>query len=131
MNTNPYETPESNILEEKTEIEASFATLNFWRKFYLCFMWLSLAMGCAVFIYVGVSSDEVGMGLFTFIYLVIALALCVWTHNAVVKRKHNQLLVLTIINVFPFMNIIGALIMLSILRVTKKEHQQYKFVEGM
>lgn len=101
--------------------EFTFGSLNLWRKFYLVLSWgmASLFWMFTVWLYVTGEIEASAAGL---IYLsAIILLLASWTCYAVARRKLSQLKWLAFLHFIPFGNLIGALIMLSIIRVTKNE----------
>ncbi|WP_426357536.1 hypothetical protein ACPUVO_13885 [Pseudocolwellia sp. HL-MZ19] len=128
IDTSPFEAPKSDLtINVKEELYPTFSNLNFWRKLYLCLMWFFTA-----FFFIGVVVNFTilaagsGENLMAQVFLSFFLAgFTYWNHTAIVKRKLKQITILTIINIVPFINIIGALIMLSIRRVTKKELEMY------
>ncbi len=128
IDSSPFKTPESE-LGVKQEFQPTFSNLNFWRKLYLVLMWLFTGLflaGIVIALFMMPSnSDFIGVSAFQIIIVIAWSGLTYWHHTAIVKRKLTQLTVLIIINLIPFFNIIGALIMLSIRRVTKKELEMY------
>jgi len=130
---NPYKPPSSEIDGSKSKLVMSFGTLNFWRKFYLCLVWL-FALLAFVIIFVGlVAGSDNGVGAISVFQLLVVLlvpVMALWTHYAVVNRSSDQIVALAIINIIPFGNIIGCLITISIWRVTKKELEKYDLVKA-
>lgn len=133
--TSPFTAPEAE-LAAKAELIPKYSNLNFWRKFYLVLMWGLTSLMCLGFIVSlmftpinpgtpGVGGQLIGLS----IIVAIWGGLAYWQHTAIVNRKLTQLTVLTIISIFPFFNIIGAIILLAIRQVTKKEHQLYKVID--
>ena len=90
----PYKSPESNV-EVKQELELTFSTLNFWRKFYIVLIWLSSAFIALILLLVSLNSDD-----FTIIAALIMgllmLGLTYWHHRAIVKRDLTQITILAI-----------------------------------
>lgn len=130
---NLYSTPEADVSGEKPKLVASFGTLNFWRKAYLVLMWFGTAcilLGVGAILTLPELDDTFNMGIEFFIMFLLIAGISLWTHIAIVKRLNGQIVALAIINLFPLLNLIGLLIMLSILRVTKKEREAFNLVKS-
>ena len=131
--SNPYKAPSSEIDGSKKALVMSFSTLNFWRKLYLCFVWLGALLVLASVVVGLAAGARNGMSCISIWQLLIVLlipTMAFWTHYAVTQRSSDQIVALAIINLIPFGNIVGCLIMLSIWRVTKKEREQYDLVKA-
>jgi hypothetical protein len=92
----------------------SYNNLNFWRKGYLVLMWLAIAAFSTI----------------TFFKLELSIAVTIttffalfgaWRHWAITKRKITHLKLIAFVSFIPLFNLVGTLIFLSILRVSKKE----------
>jgi len=98
----------------------SYSNLNIWRRLYLALLWFGislLVLGSAMKAFQEPGSITVGVAI-----LIAALTLfAYWTHIAISKRNLFHLKIIAFLNLIPFANIIGLLIMLSIIRVTKNE----------
>lgn len=132
--SSPYKTPESAVIEKaqkKESLAPTFATLNFWRKFYLVLMWSMVAilvgtlalLEILAIMEVGVEKDT--SPIFSLVLIFIIVLSSWWHHYAIVNRSADQLLVLALLNLFPLGNVINCLILFSIRRVTNKELQRY------
>lgn len=101
----------------------TYSNLNFWRKLYLSLTWTGafLVSFSLIWFCLAAKND------FMLIYLplpIVTVLFSSWIHYAVVNRKLKQLYWIAFLSFIPLMNIIGALIMLSIARVTKLELSQ-------
>ncbi|MES9970702.1 MAG: hypothetical protein ABW092_11770 [Candidatus Thiodiazotropha sp.] len=126
METNPYSTPKSEVVKESDaiSINASFSSLNFWRKLYLVFIWtISIAMSIA-FLATMTKSDTANIPVIIGLAALI-LGFAYWTHWAIVKRNVGHITILAIINLIPGGNIIGCLIMFSIRGTTVNELKRF------
>lgn len=122
--TSPYAAPKSD-LSVKQDFIPSFSNLNFWRKLYLVLMWLLTLLVIVSVVRQAFDGQAISGTTAQLAVAGLWLGLSCWQHTAIVNRKLTQLTVLTVINIVPFFNIIGALILLSIRRVTKKELEMY------
>lgn len=99
----------------------TFSNLNLWRKVYLIFVWVSALLTFLFFMWAIFLDSESPLA-FGYITIPLGLSLfALWKHYAIINRKLGQIYFLAIISFIPLMSLIGALIMLSIARVTKKE----------
>jgi hypothetical protein len=108
------------MMSDKMESDFSYSNLNNWRKLYLSLMWFGSAclfLGCIAKLVQ--NPDQVPPIIIAFALIIFALTY--WTHIAVTKRKVAQLKWLAFLNLIPFANLIGVLILLSIIRVSKNE----------
>lgn len=134
QNSDVYQIPKANLEEGRATLKANFKSLNFWRKLYLVLNWL-FALGLIVgwfFLMIASDQDTGQQSLDVIVSAVLGamiLGFTIWTHWAIVKRRVGHLTAITILNLIPFGNILGCLIMLSIRRVTVKEHEEFNVVE--
>ena len=98
----------------------SYSNLNILRKIYLSLLWLGVSL-FSLGLVAKIIEDANSIEPVLIIFVVILALFTYWTHYAVTKRKITQLKWLAFLNLIPFANIIGLLIMLSILRVSKIE----------
>ena len=118
-----YAAPQAE-LNTKEYLELSFSSLGFWRKLFLVFNWLSVVLMGAVLLLVGA---EFGFGFLVALVMTLAMAgYCYWIQTAVCNRNMSHLLILTIIQVVPFLNPITALIFFAIRATSKKEWEAHE-----
>ena len=98
----------------------TYANLNIWRKLYLSLLWLGVSL-VSLGLITKFNIDESSVDPILILLVVIFILFTYWTHYAVTKRKITQIKWLAFLNLIPFANLIGLLIMLSILRVSKIE----------
>lgn len=98
--------------------EWGYSSLNFWRKTYLLFLWLSVTAIIAAMVYGGVTRNEFSTGI---LISVIVAIYGLWIHLAVSKRKLLQIHVLTGLTLLIGFNIVGAVLLFWIGRITKHE----------
>ena len=122
---NIYKNPESNILPDESGSHVlEFSNLGIWRKIYIVINWV---FGLVILI-PGVSklvqgeNDNLTGGLLYLAVSILYMGYCYWLHVAISKRKLSQLIAILIIQIFPFMNPISAVIMFFIYITSKKEN---------
>ncbi len=128
MTANDMYSAPSSELSKKEERSASFSSLNFWRKFYIVLIWIGSLLTSAIFFWAAVDSPEVSIG-FSVGFSLVIVGVTYWHHHAIVTRNITQITLLAVLNFIPLANLIGCLIMVSIRRVTKKELEEYEFIE--
>ena len=107
-------------MSNNSNMTAKFKSLNFWRRAYLILLWsftISIFVAMVLSHYFGNSGIKSGH----LILPTLLILLAAWTHYAIVNRKIIHLKLIAIVNLIPFFNIIGTLITLSIIRVTREE----------
>lgn len=111
---------ESNLLVNTGEGSGfSFSNLGVWRKIYLGINWALSIFIVVTFIAAGLDKDG---GLFVSLtFTAFIMAYTFWLHYAITHRKVTQLTVLTIIQVIPLLNPVGALVMFAIRSTSIKE----------
>lgn len=128
---NPYTAPGSDVSNQKSDLVARFCTLGVWRILCIVLMWfviLFIGVGGVFGFVSAMKTKTIGIGLWQMVFILIIIALSIWTHLAIVRRSITQMKIIAILNVILLFNIMGALLMLSILRVTKKEHEKYNVI---
>jgi len=115
-------------MSESSRNNFTFKHLNFWRKIFLILLWLvnlpiSLLLISLSFYKLDTAPVALTaltalaiLGIFNFLFVV-------WVHIAIVNRSLTQLKWIAFFMIIPFVNPLGLLIMLSIIRVTKIELQ--------
>jgi hypothetical protein len=101
----------------------SFSTLNFWRKLWVVLVGIvNGGIGVALLLAPFIASEPPPASVQPVIFFVGVLSLFVawWTYYAVSRRRVGHLVAIAITNLLAT-NIIGALITLSVIRVTKVE----------
>ena len=116
-----YKQPDSNLVLD-SELALTFSSLGIWRKIYVVFNWIS-AIAAGLYL---ISQDATGsvddMPILYFIGIMLAaVGYCFWLQYAIVKRNLTQLMIIGIINIFPFFNPIAALLVFLIRSTSKKE----------
>jgi archaellum biogenesis protein FlaJ (TadC family) len=128
MQTQSSENIDLNFVTEEKTLEAKFSTLNIWRKIYLGLLWAATALITLLLVFVVLVNKDHVVGIFSIILVGFLLVMSSWTHWAVTRRDIDHITALAVINLFPCMNILGCLIMVSIRRVTVKERNNYKII---
>jgi hypothetical protein len=101
----------------------SFSTLNFWRKLWVVLVGIvNCGIGVVLLLapYIASQPAPVLVKVVFFLGGVLSLFVAWWTYYAVCHRRAGQLVAIAITNLLAT-NIIGALITLSIIRVTNIE----------
>ncbi len=114
--------PPNSLIQDNNSIELTFSSLGIWRKVYLVLNWLLVLL----IILVG------NMGMFfevaegktappLYFLSAISLIYVIWAHTAIIGRRVTQLRVLCFIQIIPFLNPIGAIILWAISSTSKTE----------
>tara|TARA_B100000787_G_C15909185_1_gene171751 strand:- start:39 stop:404 length:366 start_codon:yes stop_codon:yes gene_type:complete len=103
----------------------TFRSLNLWRQLWISFLWLGNTVQFSFTTYYLLTQKPPLSETVTMIVIFSVMFLFVfWNHIAVVERKLTQLKWIAFLHLIPFFNLVGMLIMFSIIRVTKNEIQQ-------
>ena len=124
---NIYKNPESNILQDEYGGKLpEFSNLGIWRKIYIVFNWVFglLILIPGVFGLVQSENEDLTDRLLYLAVAVLYMGYCYWLHVAISKRRLSQLIAILIIQIFPFVNPVSALIMFFIYRTSKNENIQ-------
>lgn len=129
MENSPYAPPASDVELEDQVLQASFATLNIWRKIYIVLVWV-VSVATAGILLSAMGKAELGYDLLLVGLSIVMMVTAYWNHWAIAKRKIGHITAIAILNLIPGGNIVGCLIMFSIRRVTVKEHKQFHIVNA-
>lgn len=93
----------------------TYKSLGFWRKAYLFFNWFYTVTLFLIFGWIIATDRSVFFGIYLFIPLAfLSLGLAYWIHRATVHRKIRQLLVIVLLNIFPFPNPVAVILVFLI-----------------
>jgi len=103
----------------------TYSTLNFWRKLFILLQSVGAVVFVIAVVFAAKEAKEPGI-LIGWALLIVVLAS--WSYFAISYRKYRQIVALAFLNLLT-LNLVGLLIMLSILRVTKIELDQTSLAE--
>ena len=105
---------------DNSNMTTKFNSLNFWRRAYLILLWAFTMSIFAAMVFIHFFGNS-GIKSGHLVLAALLVLLTAWTHYAIVNRKIIHLKLIAMINLIPFFNIIGTLITLSIIKVTREE----------
>jgi hypothetical protein len=97
----------------------TYNNLNFWRKFYLNFVWILTS-----FLWIGLIVILPKISILTILLVIAITLLSCWKHYAIVNRDIPKLKKISIVSIVLFLNIIDLFVFLSIIKISKKEIQE-------
>jgi hypothetical protein len=113
-----------NINEAK---EFTFESLGIGRKIYLFINWfysLGMTLGGIYFAMTNKSHSALINSAVALAFIIIFSGYAFWLHYAIVRRNLLQLLIISILNIIPFLNPIAAIIVFAIRSTSKSEYNK-------
>lgn len=117
-----YSKPNSELLESGIDVYV-YETLGIWRKIFLWLNWIVAVLFSVAMFVGGFESNEYGVAGFVgaAVFAAVMLGYTYWLHYAISKRDLNQLLIIGIVNIIPFLNPIASLLVFLARSKSKSE----------